>query len=82
MMSEKPASDKNHNPRKGTEIRHIRRKIRRRRVDKNHNPRKGTEILTLSYYHSSLIFDKNHNPRKGTEIILEKILYRVSMYFR
>ena len=40
-------ADKNHNPRKGTEIAVIvLRKKNPNQVDKNHNPRKGTEICS------------------------------------
>ena len=62
-------ADKNHNPRKGTEILVTWQLNQFEYYDKNHNPRKGTEInpYTLIYpqIHSH---DKNHNPRKGTEI--------------
>ena len=38
-------ADKNHNPRKGTEITYLILPCLTIRADKNHNPRKGTEIL-------------------------------------
>ena len=37
-------ADKNHNPRKGTEMYLYRRMDDNTEQDKNHNPRKGTEI--------------------------------------
>ena len=38
-----PISDKNHNPRKGTETARLRLQSYQGNPDKNHNPRKGTE---------------------------------------
>ena len=47
----KYGSDKNHNPRKGTEtVVKCRMFVHTRIVDKNHNPRKGTETDRLSRY--------------------------------
>ena len=40
-------ADKNHNPRKGTEMT-LSMKMMRTYSDKNHNPRKGTEISSIS----------------------------------
>ena len=63
-------SDKNHNPRKGTEtyssVVPLSREPGR---DKNHNPRKGTETERRDCRsdHRNIPYDKNHNPRKGTE---------------
>ena len=39
-------SDKNHNPRKGTETYELNILIEKLDTDKNHNPRKGTETFT------------------------------------
>ena len=42
--------DKNHNPRKGTEIaKSFSAFVLPPAVDKNHNPRKGTEMVVFSY---------------------------------
>ena len=67
--------DKNHNPRKGTEILFGRLvRVISPTCDKNHNPRKGTEILHyIDINTPDTDADKNHNPRKGTEITLARL---------
>ena len=61
-------TDKNHNPRKGTETSSSFLKYSPHSVhDKNHNPRKGTETGQYPKGNVPWNKDKNHNPRKGTE---------------